>query len=224
MVDISQVTSTLGSNSALSSQSASLGDNFEMFLTLLTEQMKNQDPLDPLDSTQFVNQLVDFSSVEQQIQQNQNLENLLLLQAASAQNSAVSYIGKVGVAETSQSTLSNGSASWDYVMPEDSRQTTLLVKDEAGRELGRFDGASSTGSHNFTWDGRDSSGSLMPDGTYSLEILAADADGNTLAPTIRASARVTGVDLSGSDVIVEMGGIRVPLSSVLSLRDGETPV
>ena len=224
MTDVTSATAAQTTSPGLTGQAASLADNFEMFLTLLTEQMKNQDPLDPLDSTQFVNQLVDFSSVEQQIQQNQNLENLLLLQAASAQNSAVSYIGKVGVAETSQSTLSNGSASWDYVMPEDSRQTTLLVKDEAGRELGRFDGASSTGSHNFTWDGRDSSGSLMPDGTYSLEILAADADGNTLAPTIRASARVTGVDLSGSDVIVEMGGIRVPLSSVLSLRDGETPV
>ncbi len=222
MTDISAITAATGSNSALSQQSASLGDNFEMFLTLLTEQMKNQDPLDPLDSTQFVSQLVDFSSVEQQIQQNQNLENLLLLQSAAAQASAVSYIGRVGLAETAQVEMTNSEATWEYTMPENARSTTLIVKDEDGRELGRFDGNNNTGTHNFTWDGLDTAGSQMPDGVYPLEVLSVEDDGNNITPTSRAQGLVTGVDLSGNEVIVEMGGIRVPLSSVLSLREDGT--
>jgi len=222
MTDFSAITAATGSNSALSQQSASLGDNFEMFLTLLTEQMKNQDPLDPLDSTQFVSQLVDFSSVEQQIQQNQNLENLLLLQSAAAQASAVSYIGRVGLAETAQVEMTNSEATWEYTMPENARSTTLIVKDEDGRELGRFDGNNNTGTHNFTWDGLDTAGSQMPDGVYTLEVLSVDDDGNNITPTIRAQGLVTGVDLSRNEVIVEMGGIRVPLSSVLSLREDGT--
>ena len=85
-----------------------LAENFEMFLTLLTEQMKNQDPLNPLDSTQFVNQLVDFSSVEQQIAQNQNLESLLILQSAAAQANSVGYIGRVAMADTPMAYMENG--------------------------------------------------------------------------------------------------------------------
>ena len=107
-------------------------------------------------------------------------------------------------------------------MPENARNTTLIVKDSDGRELGRFDGDTNTGTHSFTWDGLDTAGSQMPDGVYSLEVLSVDDDGNNITPTIRAQGLVTGVDLSGNEVIVEMGGIRVPLSSVLSLREDGT--
>ena len=207
--------SGIGSTSpALANSQTGLADNFEMFLTLLTEQMKNQDPLNPLDSTQFVNQLVDFSSVEQQIAQNQNLESLLLLQSAAAQSSSVSYISRVATAETPQATLQNGSANWEYTLPSDATSSSIIIRDDNDRIVARRDGETSTGSHDFAWDGLGDGGAALDEGVYSLEVIAQDSDGENLAVNIQAAARVTGVDLSGSEVIVEMGGIRVPLSSV----------
>jgi flagellar basal-body rod modification protein FlgD len=216
MVDISALG---GQSPSLTNSQQGLATNFDMFLTLLTEQMKNQDPLDPLDSTQFVNQLVDFSSVEQQIAQNQNLESLLLLQSAAAQSSSVSYIGRVASATTPDVAMENGTAEWTYFMPEDSKNTTLVVRDSEGRIINRVDGETSTGEHTFSWDGKDPAGAQMADGVYSLEILAIDNNNATIAPYIQSSGRVTGVDLSGSEVVIEMGAVRVPLSSVLSLKE-----
>lgn len=205
--------------SALDAQRTSLSSNFDMFLTLLTEQMKNQDPLNPQDSNEFVNQLVQFSSVEQQIQQNENLESLLLLQSAAAQASSVSYIGRTGLATTPDTTLAEGEARWSYTLPEDSTGTTLIVRDSEDREVFRTTGESTTGTYDFTWDGRDEAGAEMPDGVYTLDVLAVDNDGNSVNPEILATSRVTGVDLSGAEVVVEMGDVRVPLSSVLAVQE-----
>lgn len=215
--------SGLGATSpSLANSQTGLADNFEMFLTLLTEQMKNQDPLNPLDSTQFVNQLVDFSSVEQQIAQNQNLENLLLLQSAAAQSASVSYIGRLATAQTPQAFMEGGEASWEYTLPSDATTTSLIIRDEEDRIVARRDGETSTGSHDFTWDGLGDGGAALDEGVYTLDVIAQDADGEDLAINIQAAAQVTGVDLSGSEVIVEMGGIRVPLSSVMSIKDANT--
>jgi len=218
---MTEVSSIGASSPALTGSRTSLADNFEMFLTLLTEQMKNQDPLEPLDSTQFVNQLVDFSSVEQQIAQNQNLESLLLIQSAAAQGSSVGYIGRLATAETTQAPLSNGKASWDYILPNDAESVELSILDADGRVVARATGDTTTGSHTFDWDGTDSVGAQLDDGVYSLEVTALDEEGEPVFADIRATAEVTGVDLSGAEVIVEMGPIRAPLSSILSLRANE---
>lgn len=222
MTDVSALNGANAASPALQNSQTSLADNFEMFLTLLTEQMKNQDPLDPLDSTQFVNQLVDFSSVEQQIAQNQNLENLLLLQSAAAQSASVGYIGREATAATPDAALSNGRAQWQYVLPRDAENTGLAIKDADGRVVARLDGERSTGTHTVAWDGKDANGSQLPDGVYTLEVLSVDTDGETINADIQASAPVTGIDLSGSEVIVEMGGVRVPLTSIRSLREVST--
>ncbi|WP_297737933.1 flagellar hook capping FlgD N-terminal domain-containing protein [uncultured Maricaulis sp.] len=215
--------SGLGASSpALANSQTGLADNFEMFLTLLTEQMKNQDPLNPLDSTQFVNQLVDFSSVEQQIAQNQNLENLLLLQSAAAQSSSVGYIGRVATAVTPQAELANGEASWEYTLPSEATTSSIIIRDAEDRIVARSDGETTAGTHDFAWDGLGDGGNALEDGVYTLEVIAQNADGDNIDVNIQAAARVTGVDLSGSEVIVEMGGIRVPLSSVMSIKEDST--
>ncbi|MEE2566194.1 flagellar hook assembly protein FlgD [Hyphobacterium marinum] len=201
------------------SSRASLADNFEMFLTLLTEQMKNQDPLNPLDSTEFVNQLVSFSSVEQQISANQNLESLLLVQSAAAQGAAVGFIGREATIATPQAVLENGEASWSYVVPEDVSDLSIVVKDQGGRVIGRFEGETTSGSHDFNWNGENANGTAMDDGVYELEITATRPDGSTANVDILSTSRVTGVDLSGSEVVVEMGAIRALLSSVRALRE-----
>lgn len=216
MTEVSSATQASGSS--LVNSQAGLADNFEMFLTLLTEQMKNQDPLNPMDSTQFVNQLVDFSSVEQQIAQNQNLESLLILQSAAAQANSVGYIGRIAMAATPDAYLQDGNAEWEYTLPEDAESVSLVIKD-GDRIVARANGETTTGTHTFQWDGTDAAGSDLEDGVYTLEITATNADGDNLQTEIRSAGRVTGVDMSGSEVQVQMGQISVPLSYILTVRE-----
>lgn len=218
---MTEVTSATQASPSLVNSQTGLADNFEMFLTLLTQQMKNQDPLNPLDSTQFVNQLVDFSSVEQQIAQNQNLESLLILQSAAAQANSVGYIGRIAMADTPQAYMENGNAEWEYTLPNDAESVSIVVKD-GERIVARADGEVTTGTHTFQWDGKDGAGSELEDGVYTLQITAVDADGEPVGTQIRAAGRVTGVDMSGSEVQVQMGQISVPLSSILSVREQPT--
>ncbi|WP_394692610.1 flagellar hook assembly protein FlgD [Hyphobacterium sp.] len=217
MSEIDALGSAFGSQTANSQ--ASLANNFEMFLTLLTEQMKAQDPLNPLDSTEFVNQLVNFSSVEQEIRSNQNLESLISIQAASAQGAAVGFIGREATVASPNAALEDGSAEWTYIMPEDSEGTLVTIKDSSGRTVTTFEGESTAGTHVFEWNGEDLSGNTVEDGIYTMEISAVNADGDPMQPDILTTARVTGVDFSGSEVVVELNGLFVRLSSVRSLRE-----
>lgn len=209
----------LGLGSSTRNSQASLANNFEMFLTLLTEQMKAQDPLNPLDSTEFVNQLVNFSSVEQEIRSNENLESLIAIQAASAQSTAVGFIGREATVGTPQGMLQDGEVEWTYILPEDTQGTLVTITDEDGRTVATFEGEATAGRHVFEWDGHDLNGELMDDGVYSMSITAVNADGQPIQADIQTTARVTGVDFSGSEVIVQMGDIEVLLSSVRSIRE-----
>lgn len=220
MAEIDALGAAFGQQTATSQ--VQLAENFEMFLTLLTEQMKNQDPLNPLDSTEFVNQLVSFSGVEQQITANQNLESILLVQSAAAQGAAVGFIGREATVATPQAVLEGGEAEWSYVVPEDVAELSMIVKDEGGRIIGRFDGEPGAGSHVFNWNGEDANGNGVEDGIYELEIIASRADGSAATVDVLSTSRVTAVDLSGSEVVIEMGAIRALLSSVRALREAPT--
>ena len=112
---------------------ADLANNFDTFLTLLTEQLKNQDPLDPLKSEQFVQQLVQFSSVEQQIASNESLEALLALQQSDAQLTSLQFIGKDATVNTTYTLLENGEAKWEYGLPQEAQSVELLITDETGQ-------------------------------------------------------------------------------------------
>ncbi|MEO0962032.1 MAG: flagellar hook capping FlgD N-terminal domain-containing protein, partial [Pseudomonadota bacterium] len=113
-MSIEAIAAAQSSQGAAASASSKLNTDFDTFLTLLTTQLKNQDPLEPLDSSEFTNQLVQFSSVEQNIATNQNLEQLLNLTFANFATDAVGYIGKEVVAESPTAILTNGTANWDY--------------------------------------------------------------------------------------------------------------
>jgi flagellar basal-body rod modification protein FlgD len=215
----SAISSATDTSPQLQASQTGLADNFEMFLSLLTSQMKNQDPLDPLDSTQFVNQLVSFSGVEQQIAQNRNLESLLIIQSAAAQTTSVGYIGRVATAQTPDTQLEDGSANWQYSLAENAEATSLIVRDSSDRIVYQTTGSEIAGDHDFTWDGQSSSGVQQPDGVYTLEVSSVTSNGAAIESDIRASGRVTGIDLSGSEVMVAMGGVNVTLSSILSLEE-----
>lgn len=202
---------------------ASLADNFEMFLTLLTEQLQNQDPLDPLDSNQFVSQLVEFSSVEQLINQTESLETIAAIQSGSSAAAAVGYIGRDAVLDGPEAPLADGSASWSYTLEGPADVIELQVLDATGRVVARADGANVGGEQDFVWDGRDGEGALLPPGAYTLAVQAFNASGDPVDATIRARGRVTGVDFTGEEPAIALGPVRAPLASVLSVSEPEAP-
>ncbi len=216
----------LGLNSTVSTtQTATTGlaDNFDTFLTLLTEQLKNQDPLSPLDSTQFVDQLVQFSGVEQQINQNKNLESLITLNAANSATAAVGFIGKEVDVLNTTAPLANGNAQWSYATQSDAASVSILVKDANGKVVFKADGNTATGTHTFNWDGRDNVGTLLADGNYDLEVSALDNDGNLVSTSVTTTRVITGADFSGTEPALLVGNDRISFASILAVRDRTTP-
>ncbi len=198
---------------------AGLADNFDTFLTLLTEQLKNQDPLSPLDSNEFVGQLVQFSGVEQQIAQNRNLESLINLNAASSATSAVGFIGKEVDVLGSRVDLQNGSAKWTYTSANDADSVTILVKDTNGKIVFQTQGQTGAGNQSFTWDGRDNAGTQLADGAYDLEVSALDTSGNLVSTSVSTTQVITGADFSGSEPALLVGNTRLAFSDILAVRE-----
>lgn len=197
-----------------------LADNFDTFLTLLTEQLQNQDPLNPMDSQQFVSQLVEFSSVEQLISSNQSLETLLALQSANARMSATDFIGREVTVSSDDAALKDGKAEWTYALPREAASNEIMITDAAGRVVNTFiNQATGEGPHTFSWNGKDAAGNQLPPGVYTFEAVAKDVDGRRLDAPVRVTGRATGVDMSGEDVVVEIGALRVPAGRVIGVRD-----
>ena len=214
-------TGALANQSGRTESSADkLAENFDTFLTLLTEQLQNQDPLDPMDAQQFTEQLTQFSSVEQLISSNRSLESLLALQSANARMGATDFIGREVTVSSNAAPLKDGQAQWGYVLPREAATNEVMISDQAGRVVANFAGqATGAGDQTFTWDGKDVGGNTLPDGVYTLQVLAKDADGRRIDAPVRFTGRATGVDMSGEDVVVEIGALRVPAGRVIGVRD-----
>jgi flagellar basal-body rod modification protein FlgD len=198
--------------SAAASAQDQLSSNFSTFLTLLTTQLQNQDPLSPMDSSQFTQQLVQFSQVEQQIDSNKNLESLIALTKTQGTTSAVSYLGKTLTVTDGTAALQNGAANWAYSLPSDAASTNLMVTDSNGHAVFTATGETSAGLHAFAWDGKTSTGVAAPDGTYKLTVGAQASDGSAITGTVASQGIVSEVDLTGTEPMLMLGPLAVPLS------------
>lgn len=218
VTNTSAAAATTTATKAATTPKASLANNFETFLTLLTAQLKNQDPLSPLDTKDFTNQLVQFSGVEQQLKTNDLLSSLTETTKLSAGATAVAYLGKEATATSALAGLSSGGqATWRYELPRASTSTTLKIVDAQGRTIATKTGETSVGEKTFTWDGKDQSGKAAPAGTYRLEINAQGADERPITGTVRQKGVITGVDLSGNTPTVTISGAALPLSSITKI-------
>jgi flagellar basal-body rod modification protein FlgD len=211
--------STPTSTGSTSSGDASLlGSNLNTFLTLLTTQLKNQDPTSPMDTNQFTQQLVQFSAVEQQINTNNNLKTLISLQTSSEAISALPMVGKTIQYSESTAPLSNGQASFTYTLPTDAAAANLLVEDANGQIVYQTTAATSAGSHSFLWNGQNVAGTTSPNGAYSLAVVAADASGKAISATVTAAGTVDGVSVDNNVPTFDVGGIKVPMSDLLTVN------
>lgn len=206
---VNNTTPTTTNPSATDATSAqqTLAGNFSTFLTLLTSQLQNQDPLSPMDSTQFTQQLVQFSQVEQQIKTNQNLEGLAQQYQAASAGAALSYLGKNALIQSDTLRLSGSSAQWGYSLPSTANSVRLEVRDASNRTVFQANGISSAGDHIYTWDGKDSNGNTMPTGNYHLVVTAQDASGTAIDSTITTQEIIRGVDFSSTtpQIITDSG-------------------
>jgi len=207
-------------NSADTSARTRLSDNYDTFLVLLTAQLQNQDPLAPMDSTQFTQQLVQFSQVEQQIRTNEQLEGLVGQYRAASAGAALSYLGRDAIIEADETYLANGEANWAYRLPENASSLTIRVKDMSGRVIYETTAAPRTGGeHLFSWDGVRSDGSTAEDGVYQISIDATDAEGARITPSVSVRETIMGVDFTGdSPVVITPAGTR-ELGAIRSVLD-----
>lgn len=216
--------STVGtvSGSGLTSTTANsveaLSENYELFLSVLTAQLQNQNPLDPTDTDEMTAQLISYSQVEQQILGNSYLENLVLATNNESAAVALSLVGmdvtyKAGdVAYTSGDTL-----SWAYEVPEDSKKVVAQVLNESGDVVYSTEVSTTAGDQTFTWNGLLTNGKSAADGNYAMQIIATDANGKTTEIAPSTTSKVSRVDWSdGSAKLIMANGATVSLSDIIS--------
>lgn len=217
MVEINPY-SALSSLGASSTDRVSIAENFDTFLQLLTTQLQNQSPLDPLDTNQFTQQLVQFTEVEQTVKQNENLEKLIQLSAANTITNVVGFLGgEITIAgDTSQ--LSGGTAAWDYELAAAADSATITIKDANGVPVYTTSGPAPAGRSTFLWDGRTDTGGVAPDGEYTLSITAVDGSGTAIQVNTQSTGIVDGVNFSGDEPILLIGSREVKLDEIVSVK------
>ena len=213
-------TSAAGSASpaAASTQSAlaKLSSDTSMFLKLLTTQMQNQDPLDPMDTSAYTQQLVQFSQVEQSIQQSQSLKDILNTLKTRDLTDAASLIGRSASLDTPVAGLRDGTpASWHYATDRAAARVIATVSDADGTTVATRTLDASAG--DFVWDGRDANGNRVPAGAYSLTISATDAAGSRVPATVTAQGIIDEVVVDGGTLSVVANGQRYPIALLKQL-------
>ncbi|MDJ0944107.1 MAG: flagellar hook capping FlgD N-terminal domain-containing protein [Kiloniellales bacterium] len=199
--------------------SASLAETFDNFLLLLTTQLQNQDPLSPMDTNEFTQQLVAFTEVEQSIKTNDRLEQMIDLQLGNQLTSAASYIGRSVEAESEFLSLDGGQATLTYALSATAARTTIQIQDESGLVVRTLGGETEPGLHRLDWDGTDDGGSPLPDGVYRAMVTAVDGDDAPLSVAQGTLGRVTGVEILDGQVVLSLNGLKIPIDKVVSVTE-----
>ena len=184
---------------------AMIADNFQTFLTLLTTQLKNQNPLDPLDTNQFTQQLVQFAQVEQQMKSNDQLTTLVSLEQSAQSTTALAYVGATVVVDGATAPLANGSASWNLNVSKPA-SATVTITDSTGQTAYSGTFTVNPGNQNFTWDGRGNDGKQWPDGSYTLTATSVDANGQSTGISTEVQAQVDSVDMTQTPPVLSING------------------
>jgi flagellar basal-body rod modification protein FlgD len=211
--------SSVASNIANAQQS--LGGDQQTFLKLLTTQLQNQDPLNPMNTDQFTQQLVSMTGVQQQILTNELLQQMVGNQTGVGE--PVSLLGKSVTATSPNATLQAGQAHWAYSLNANAADVQLTVTNNIGQTVYQSDaGPQTMGQQAFSWNGKTADGIQLPDGgTYTLAVTAKDAAGNSLSSSIYQQGVVSAVTNSGGQVMLTINGSPVPASGVTTVQSAQ---
>ncbi len=219
MVSDVTINTALNQQSKTNAAKTGLAEDFSQFLSLLTTQLQNQDPLNPMDSTEFTNQLVAFTGVEQQINTNQKLDSLVSLQLGNALSSTLSYVG-MDVSYVSSEFNFDGAhpASLTYALDSQAVEGKIRIYDESGKLAYETDSQNAPGKHEFVWDGKNTQGQTVPEGTYTVKIDALDADDAPVKYSTVVSGRVKGVETQNGLNYLLVGERAVSTGNVLNAK------
>ena len=217
-MDVAALTANAQTGAAKASKK--IAEDFDNFLVLLTTQLQNQDPLEPMDANEFTAQLVRFTTVEQSIASNKNLEALLASANASQAAAAVNYLGTRVEATGTENELTDAGASWTYTLPKASEQTTILIKDSTGNVVFSTAGETNAGKHAFDWNGQTQNGTPVPQGVYRIQVTATQPNGDVVGATTGVVGVVTGVETVDGEQMLTIGGAKVPFDGVIAVSLG----
>lgn len=220
------VSSTSSYTTTYSSESEADNDalisDYETFLTLLTTQLQYQDPLDPMDTSEYTSQLVEYSSVEQAIKTNDNLEQLIGLYSNNELSSASSYIGKTALFDSAFAGLENGEASWIYSLDASAEELTIEVYDIDDNKVATLEGTKDAGTHKVTWDGKDEDGNVMEDGAYYIKVSGTTVNGADVGVGVATEGVVSAIESYNGETSAIVNGLGLPVSSILRVGNEST--
>lgn len=216
---IADIAANSGGRSNLSSLGTStLDKNFDMFLSLLTTQLRNQNPLEPMDADKFTQQLVQYSGIEQQIQTNQKLTDMIGQLSANSMMSVLGFMNNVVTAGGATTALKDGAASWSLQNPKNATLVGHITIRNANNDVvATQDYSLNPGDNAFTWNGKDKNGLALPEGDYTISVEAKDATGGVVTITSQIKGLVTGIDFSGSSPILLVGNKRLHIAEITSI-------
>lgn len=210
-------TSSSSGSSLSSNTGATLAGNFQTFLTLLTTQLQNQNPLDPLDTNQFTQQLVQFAGVEQQLKTNDQLQSLITLQQTAQSTQALGFVGKVAVVDGSTATLSNSSAVWDLNVAKDSTVQVNITNSTGQTVFSSSYQVKAGDNQAFGWDGKGNDGTQWPDGKYTMTATGTDNNGQTVGVSTGIQGTVSSVDLTQSPPLLTINNQTYTVSQIRAI-------
>ncbi len=211
----SSAAATAAGTNALASQQ--IAGNFQSFLQLLTTQLQNQNPLDPLDTNQFTQQLVEFAGVQQQLNTNDSLATLVSLQKTTQSTQALGFVGKTAVVTGSTAPMTSSTAAWQLSVPTASALHVTIANSTGQTVFTGTYNASAGNNQPFAWNGQGNDGTQYPDGNYTLTATAQDASGNSVAVTTAIEGVVNSVDLTQSPPLLSIGGQTYTVSQIQSI-------
>jgi flagellar basal-body rod modification protein FlgD len=206
------------------SQQLGAGKNVDKtaFLKLLVAQMRNQDPLKPMDNTEFVTQLAQFSNLEQVMGINSRLDTLTVQGQGLANTEVASLVGKTVTVNGTTIGLdgSGGGVSYGFTLDAPSAATKVSISDANGNVVRTLDvGARPAGFSRLAWDGKNASGGVQPAGAYKVTVQAAAANGAPLAVTQNGTGRVKAVSFNKGYPELQLDtGLSVPVSDLLQVE------
>lgn len=200
------------SSTSNGTKSAGIADNFQSFLLLLTTQLQNQNPMDPLDTNQFTQQLVQFAQVEQQLKSNSQLEALVNIEKTAQSTQALVFVGQT-VAVDGSTAHFDGNATWNFSAPQNS-SATITITNSAGQTAYTGSFAIGSGNSSFVWDGKGADGTKWPAGDYKMTVTAKDSNGKDIAISTEVQGTVDSVDLTASPALLSIGGKNYTLEQI----------
>lgn len=188
------------------------------FLSLLVSELQNQNPLDPTNSTDFINQLTSYANFEQQQTLNSSMTTLVSSLNSLLTLNSSNYIGQTVTAKADTGTLQNGQIAFGYSLDSAASSVTLTVKDSSGNTVWSGAGSTTAGTNSFTWDGTTSDGTQLSDGgQYTLNVTATDTTGQSVYGYTTITGKVTSTNNASGTPMLTIGNTSVSTNNVIGV-------